>query len=289
MSSMNEMELRAAIEAILFAASDVVSVNDLVSSLPGVTREEVEAQVEKIRETIASSFGGFTLETVAGGMRLATRPEMDPHLRKFFSRRNETRLSIAALETLSIVAYRQPITSPEVAEIRGVNSSGVLRTLLERKLVRIAGRKNVVGSPFLYRTTKDFLVHFGLESIQDLPELEEFAEILGENVQDDLFGGVVGDADEDGVEDATGAEQPVAEEIEAETAGTEEGLGETEAVEPEPVVADTTESEAIGTDALDSQAKIEEIVDDRDRTVEASDVDASDEGTSTRASSDPID
>lgn len=190
---MTDKELRAAIEAIVFAASDTVSINDLVSALPDATRESVEAAAEDLRVAIEENFGGFILESVAGGFRLATRPEMDPHLRKFFSRRNETRLSMAALETLAIVAYRQPITSPEVAEIRGVNSSGVLRTLLERKLIRIAGRKNVVGSPFLYRTTRDFLVHFGLQTIQDLPKLDEFAEILGESVQDELFGGPIDD------------------------------------------------------------------------------------------------
>lgn len=286
MSSMTETELCAAIEAILFAASDVVSVTDLVSSLPGVTREEAEAQLERIREKIASSFGGFTLESVAGGVRLATRPETDPYLRKFFSRRNETRLSIAALETLSIVAYRQPITSPEVAEIRGVNSSGVLRTLLERKLVRIAGRKNVVGSPFLYRTTKDFLVHFGLESIQDLPELEEFAEILGESVQDELFNVVGGDA---GGDDMTAAAEPAAEENEAEASETEAESSEAQTTDAEPIDADTTGTATIGTDAREPRGSIGETDDDEARAAEESGVDASDDEVSTRGSSTPID
>jgi segregation and condensation protein B len=132
---------------------------------------------------------GFLLEQTAGGYRLATRPELDPFLRKFFSKQGEGRLSMAALETLSIIAYRQPITAPEISDIRGVNTSGVLRTLLDRKMIKIAGRKNVVGSPFLYRTTREFLVHFGLNSIQDLPRLEEFAEILGENITEEMLEG----------------------------------------------------------------------------------------------------
>jgi segregation and condensation protein B len=94
---------------------------------------------------------------------------------------------MAGLETLAIIAYRQPITAPEINEVRGVNSSGVLRTLLDRRMIRIAGRKPVVGSPFLYRTTKEFLVHFGLNTIQDLPRLEEFSEMLGVNLPEDLI------------------------------------------------------------------------------------------------------
>ncbi len=95
-------------------------------------------------------------------------------------------MSIAALETLAIVGYRQPITAPEVSEIRGVNSTAVIRTLLERRMIRVSGRKNVVGSPFLYRTTKEFLVHFGLNDIRDLPRLEEFGDLIGENINEDL-------------------------------------------------------------------------------------------------------
>ncbi|HEX7807749.1 MAG TPA: SMC-Scp complex subunit ScpB, partial [Thermoanaerobaculia bacterium] len=114
----------------------------------------------------------------------------DSVLKKYFAKKGENRLSIAALETLAIVAYRQPITAPEVSEIRGVNSTGVIRTLLERRMVRVAGRKNVVGSPFLYRSTKDFLVHFGLNDIRDLPRLEEFGDLIGETINDDLVAAI---------------------------------------------------------------------------------------------------
>jgi len=107
-------------------------------------------------------------------------------LKKYFAKKGENRLSIAALETLAIVAYRQPITAPEVSEIRGVNSNQTIRTLLERRMIRVAGRKNVVGSPFLYRTTREFLVHFGLNDIRDMPRLEEFGDLIGEQINDDL-------------------------------------------------------------------------------------------------------
>ena len=107
-------------------------------------------------------------------------------LKKYFAKKCENRLSIAALETLAIVAYRQPITAPEVSEIRGVNSNQTIRTLLERRMIRVAGRKNVVGSPFLYRTTREFLVHFGLNDIRDMPRLEEFGDLIGEQINEEL-------------------------------------------------------------------------------------------------------
>ena len=119
------------------------------------------------------------VEDVAGGVRLATRPEVGSWLRRFFDVSSGTKLSMAALETLAIIAYRQPITAPEIQELRGVSAAGVLKTLLERRLVRITGRKEVVGKPFLYGTTKEFLVHFGLNSLKDLPPLEEFEETFG--------------------------------------------------------------------------------------------------------------
>jgi segregation and condensation protein B len=126
------------------------------------------------------------LEQTAGGWRFATRAEHDSILKKYFAKKGENRLSIAALETLAIVAYRQPITAPEVSEIRGVNSNQTIRTLLERRMIRVAGRKNVVGSPFLYRTTREFLVHFGLNDVRDMPRLEEFGDLIGEQINEDL-------------------------------------------------------------------------------------------------------
>lgn len=184
--AMTPKELRSAIEAILLIAGEPVTLDELAEAFPDEERSAVEQQLVELQQMIEREFGGFQLEHTAGGYRFATRPENDQVLKKFFAKKGEGRLSIAALETLSIIAYRQPITAPEISDLRGVNSSGVVRTLLERKLIRISGRKNVVGSPFLYRTTKEFLTHFGLNSIQDLPRLEEFAEVLGENVNEEL-------------------------------------------------------------------------------------------------------
>lgn len=187
---METNELRAALEAILFVSSDSVKVDDLAENFPDVGREVIAQQLEEIKRAYDEHVAGFMLEQTAGGWRLASRPEHDPVLRKYFAKKGENRLSIAALETLAIVAYRQPITAPEVSEIRGVNSTGVVRTLLERRMIRVSGRKNVVGSPFLYRTTKEFLVHFGLNDIRDLPRLEEFGDLIGETINDDLVAAI---------------------------------------------------------------------------------------------------
>lgn len=184
---MEPSELRAALEAILFISSDPVKVDDLAESFPDEGKEAIAAQLEETKRIYDEHIAGFMLEQTAGGWRLASRPEHDAVLRKYFAKKGENRLSIAALETLAIVAYRQPITAPEVSDIRGVNSTGVIRTLLERRMIRVSGRKNVVGSPFLYRTTKEFLVHFGLNDVRDLPRLEEFGDLIGENINDDLI------------------------------------------------------------------------------------------------------
>ena len=182
---MDTNELRAAIEAILFVSNEPVKLDDLVAAFDEPA-EAITAQLYEIKKTLDRSVAGFVLEQAAGGWRFATRAEHDPILKKFFAKKGETRLSIAALETLAIVAYRQPVTAPELSDLRGVNSTAVLRTLLERRMIRVAGRKNVVGSPFLYRTTREFLVHFGLNDIRDLPRLEEFGDLIGESINEDV-------------------------------------------------------------------------------------------------------
>jgi len=183
---MNENELRAALEAILFVSNDPVSLDDLVGAFDHAGREAIVAQLDEIKRVLDANIGGFTIEQTAGGWRLATRPEHDAVLKKYYALKGQNRLTIAALETLAIVAYRQPITAPEISDIRGVNSTQTIRTLLERRMIRVAGRKNVVGSPFLYRTTKDFLVHFGLNDVRDMPRLEEFGDLIGESMNEDL-------------------------------------------------------------------------------------------------------
>lgn len=187
---MNENELRAAIEAILFVSNEPVTLDDLAGAFDHEGREAIVAQLEEIKRLLDETVGGFTLEQTAGGWRFATRPEHDAVLKKYYAQKGQNRLTIAALETLAIVAYRQPITAPEVSEIRGVNSTQTIRTLLERRMIRVAGRKNVVGSPFLYRSTKEFLVHFGLNDVRDLPRLEEFGDLIGESMNEDLVAAI---------------------------------------------------------------------------------------------------
>ncbi|MDX1644370.1 MAG: SMC-Scp complex subunit ScpB [Thermoanaerobaculia bacterium] len=177
-----EHELDAALEAILFAASgEPVSLERLREVFSDRQPEALEAALDRVvrRLTSEAEGRGILVEEVAGGLRLVTRPALHGYLRSYFDVSGQNRLSMAALETLAIVAYRQPITGPEIQELRGVNSSGVLKTLLDRRLIRISGRRQVVGKPFIYRTTREFLMHFGLTDLDDLPPLDEFEESFG--------------------------------------------------------------------------------------------------------------
>ncbi|HEX9669344.1 MAG TPA: SMC-Scp complex subunit ScpB [Thermoanaerobaculia bacterium] len=172
-------ELEAALEAVLFVAADPVPRQRLLDLFEEGEREEAAQALEAVLARYAPAEGrGVAAEEVAGGVRLVTRPELASYLRRFFEAAGESKLSVAALETLAIVAYRQPITAPEIQELRSVNPAAVLKTLLERRMVRITGRKEVVGKPFLYGTTREFLMHFGLNHLRDLPPLEEFEEAL---------------------------------------------------------------------------------------------------------------
>jgi segregation and condensation protein B len=174
-------EMEAAVEAVLFVSSEPVPRSRLAEIFDEDEREAAAEAIEAVLARYApGEERGVQIEEVAGGVRLITRPEMHGWLRRFFEVTGSSKLSMAALETLAIIAYRQPMTGPEVQDLRGVNPSGVLKTLLDRHLIRIAGRKEVVGRPFLYCTTREFLVHFGLKSLKDLPPLEEFEEAFEE-------------------------------------------------------------------------------------------------------------
>ena len=173
--------LEAALEAVLFVTAEPVSVERLLALFDETQREEALEALASLRERYRPAEGrGVLLEEVAGGLRIVTAPENHPYLKRFFDAAGSNRLSMAALETLAIVAYRQPVTGPEVQELRGKNPATALRTLLERRLVRITGRKEVVGKPFLYGTTREFLMHFGLNHVKDLPPLEELEEALSD-------------------------------------------------------------------------------------------------------------
>jgi segregation and condensation protein B len=175
-------ELVAAVEAVVFAAAEPVQAGEIAAALGGtggLDGGQVEQAIEELSRRLDANGGGLRLERVAGGWRLATRPEVGVWVRRFFRQRNRTRLSPASLETLAIVAYKQPITAPEIQAIRGVDPSHGIKSLLEKRMIRILGRKKVVGNPLLYGTTKQFLVHFGLDRLADLPSLEDFDQFVG--------------------------------------------------------------------------------------------------------------
>ena len=174
--------VRAVLEALVFTSPQPITPKEIARVLQGVPREEWERQLEELRADYARDERGLQVVDVAGGVQITTRPEYNDWVRELLDPRTPTRLSIQALETLAVIAYKQPVTLPEIIELRGVRSGGVVKTLLEKHLIRIMGRKEVVGRPILYGTTKQFLLHFGLKDLDELPKIEEFAEVLGEEV-----------------------------------------------------------------------------------------------------------
>jgi len=178
-STAEQDRLVASVGAVLFASGEPVQPKEIASALKGVTLADVKQAIETLEKQYEANEAGLRLEWVAGGVRLATRPEVAEWVRKFFRQRHRTRLSPAALETLAIVAYRQPVTAPEIQAIRGKDPQGPLKNLLEKKLLRILGKKKVIGNPLLYGTSKHFLVHFGLNSLGDLPSMDEFESFVG--------------------------------------------------------------------------------------------------------------
>ena len=171
--------LKPIIEALIFASPDPITSKTLYKLLDGEPREDVDAAVAAVRADYDRP-GGLQIVEVAGGYQITTKPELHEWVRKLFHERTTSKLSVQSLETLAVIAYRQPVTAPEIADIRGVSSSaGVLQTLIERKLVKTVGRKQVVGRPFMYGTTREFLERFGLNGISDLPKVDELSDALG--------------------------------------------------------------------------------------------------------------
>ena len=154
----------------------------LVKTIDSEPPEHVEEALTSICREWKARSGGLQLVEVAGGYQIVTKPELHEWVRRLFHEHSKQRLSIPALETLAVVAYRQPVTGPEIADIRGVNTSGVLGTLVERRLVKVVGRRAVIGRPFLYATTREFLDRFGLSDLEDLPKVEDMADALGMDV-----------------------------------------------------------------------------------------------------------
>lgn len=171
--------LKPVVEALIFASPEPITVKAMVRVLDDQPKEDVEAALAELRADYQHS-SGLQLVEVAGGYQIVTRPELYEWVRRLFKERTTQKLSVQALETLAVIAYKQPVTSGEISEIRGVTAaSGVLNTLLDRKLVKIVGRKQVVGRPFMYGTTREFLDKFGLKDLSDLPKVEDMSEALG--------------------------------------------------------------------------------------------------------------
>jgi segregation and condensation protein B len=196
------MSLRPQLEAIIYAAETPISIEQIVSLVkesviaetpeidPAEIRSRVRAAIEELIAEYSGAQHGIEVRQVAGGYRMSTKPEQHDVVRAFAkSLKPPFRLSLPALETLAVIAYKQPVTVPEISEIRGVDSGGVIATLLDRKLITTAGRKAVIGRPILYKTSKEFLLRFGLKDVQELPSMEEFEKLLSESFQSDLLPG----------------------------------------------------------------------------------------------------
>ena len=193
------MSLKAKLEAIIYAAETPITLDHLIQLAKesvinsGATdeaevRSQVRAALEELIGDYATADHGIEIRQVAGGYRMSTKPEQHDVVRAFAkSLKPPIRLSMPALETLAVIAYKQPVTVPEINDIRGVDCSGVIATLLDRKLVTTAGRKAVIGRPILYKTTKEFLLRFGLSDVGELPSMEEFEKLVAESFQGDLL------------------------------------------------------------------------------------------------------
>jgi segregation and condensation protein B len=191
------MSLKAQLEAIIYATEIPITLDHLVQLVKAEVlaaaaddnevKSRVRATLEELLADYSGSDHGIEIRQLAGGYRMSTKPEQHDAVRAFAkSLKPPIRLSLPALETLAVIAYKQPVTVPEISEIRGVDSSGVIATLLDRKLITTAGRKAVIGRPILYKTSREFLLRFGLKDVGELPSMEEFEKLLAESFQSDL-------------------------------------------------------------------------------------------------------
>src|SRR5271168_4320879 len=204
------MSLKPQLEAIIYAAETPVSLDQilglvketLVAENPAIDPAEIKSRIRATLEELVADYAGaahgIEIRQVAGGYRMSTKPDQHDVVRAFAkSLKPPIRLSLAALETLAVIAYKQPVTVPEISEIRGVDAGGVIATLLDRKLITNSGRKQVIGRPILYKTTKEFLLRFGLSDVGELPSMEEFEKLVAESFQSDLLPVTDGDAGDD--------------------------------------------------------------------------------------------
>ena len=170
-------EIVSIVEALIFVADEPITVK-LLAEVLSEDKETVEAAVEELRGEYERREGGLQLREIAGGWQISTRTEFHDEVRKFLKTRPNAKLSLAALETLAVIAYKQPATVPEILEIRGVQSASAIKTLLDKKLIVAKGRKETVGRPMQYGTSKDFLIQFGLKDLSELPSIEDFEDLV---------------------------------------------------------------------------------------------------------------
>jgi len=169
-------EIVSIVEALVFVADEPITVKVLADVLEE-DRETIEAAVEELKQEYEEREGGLQLREIAGGWQISTRTEYHEEVRRFLKTRPSAKLSLAALETLAVIAYKQPVTVPEILEIRGVQSASAIKTLLDKKLITAKGRKETVGRPMMYGTSKDFLLQFGLKDLSELPSIEDFEDL----------------------------------------------------------------------------------------------------------------
>jgi segregation and condensation protein B len=220
------MSLKAQLEAMIYAAETPITLEQMTQLVKesavadgAADDAEIKSHVRSSLEELVGEYGspshGIEIRQVAGGYRMSTKPEQHEVVRAFAkSLKPPIRLSLPSLETLAVIAYKQPVTVPEINEIRGVDSGGVIGTLLDRKLITTAGRKQVIGRPILYKTTKEFLMRFGLKDVNELPSMEEFEKLVAESFQAELIpaesaaaGEGVAEAEPEAVESASEAEK----------------------------------------------------------------------------------
>ena len=244
---MTNEERKAALEAIIYAADEPATIEQLAAAL-GAEKLAVQSSLDELVASYASEDRGIEVRAVAGGYKMYTKPQHHDVVRRFIkSLRPPLRLTMPALETLAVISYKQPVTAPEIQEIRGVNTSGVLKTLLDKRLITTAGRKEVIGRPILYRTSKEFLMRFGLSDLQELPSLKEFEALAREALGTDEGIATPGVGDEsvlDGMVEGAAAGEGQAEEVMSteETQAAKEQMSEL--VEETPVVESPVYGEA---------------------------------------------
>jgi segregation and condensation protein B len=171
-------DVMSIVEALIFVADEPVTAK-LLAEVLEEDKQTVQAAVEELRNEYESRQSGLQIREIAGGWQLSTRTEFHEEVRKFLKTRPSARLSLASLETLAVIAYKQPVTVPEILEIRGVQSASAIKTLLDKRLIVAKGRKETVGRPMQYGTSKDFLIQFGLNDLSELPSIEDFEDLAG--------------------------------------------------------------------------------------------------------------